>query len=172
MVSEGARLLASKLSININGNNFEGTMQSAGILHNIGLLWLADNLPKETDKALQKIATTPSISIDEALLQYTGTDYCEVGGWLGNQLKFPEILIVAIKHHLDSHYQKSYWEAALLIGSAKAMVTELHNQNGNIPENTHLEKLGLDPAIQQMVFQQLSKESKKIRELAKILFTN
>ena len=173
MVGQGARLLASKLSDNVSteNKNFEETVQSAGILHNIGLLWLADNLPNETDKALKKIATNPSVAINEALLQYTETDYCEAGGWLSTQLGFPSILIVAIEHHLDSHYQESFWETALLVGSAKTMVTELHNQNGEIPANKRLEKLGLDPSIQQMVFQQLSKESKKTRELAKILFT-
>ena len=173
MVGQGARLLASKLSDNIpiEDNNFEETVQTAGILHNIGLLWLADNLPKETDEALKKIATNPSVSMNEALLQYTGTDYCEVGGWLSTQLGFPSVLIIGIKNHLDSHYQESFWEAALLVGSAKTMVTKLHNQNGEIPENTRLEELGLDSSAQQVVFQQLSKESKKTRELAKLLFT-
>ncbi len=172
MVGQGARLLASKLSDNVTteDKNFKETIQSAGILHNIGLLWLADNLPNETDKALKQIATNPSIAINEALLQYTETDYCKAGGWLSTQLGFPKILIVAIEHHLDSHYQESFWEAALLVGSAKTMVTELHNQNGETPENIRLEKLGLDPSIQQMVFQQLSIESKKTRELAKTLF--
>ncbi len=134
LVSEGVGLLASRLSNKINYIDFVQTGQSAGTLHNIGLLWLADNLPKETDKALKAIVAEPSLTINESLLQYTGTNYCEVGGWLSNQLGFPEVLSVAITHHLDSDYQDSFWEIALLVGSAAAMVDALHKQSEDAKE--------------------------------------
>ncbi len=170
LVSEGVSLLASRLSNKINCVDFEQTGQSAGILHNIGLLWLADNLPVETDKALKAIAAEPSLTINEALLQYTGTDYCEVGGWLSNQLGFPEVLTVAISHHLDSDYQDSFWETALLVGSAAAMVAALHNQSDEMPENTRLEALGLSYSEQEIVFKRLSNNYARTLELANTMF--
>lgn len=169
LVSEGAGLLASRLSIEIDCFDFEQTAQSAGLLHNIGLLWLADNLPNETNKALQEIATEPSLSVSETLLQYTGTGYCEVGGWLGDQLGFPEVLIVAIKHHLDNDYQESFWEAALLVGSAAIMVTALHEGSDELPKNARLEALGLSYAAQEIVFKQLSRNYAKTHELARTM---
>jgi len=171
LVSEGAGLLASKLSDRINHVDFEQTAQSAGLLHNIGLLWLADNLPKETNKALQHYSAEPLSTINEALLEYTGTDYCEVGAWLGDQLGFPEVLIIAIKHHLNNQYQESCWETALIVESAAAMVAALRHQCKEVPKNTRLVALGLDLPTQQTIFQQLSENFEKTQELAESLFT-
>lgn len=170
LVSEGAGLLASRMSNQVDCIDFEQTVQSAGLLHNIGLLWLADNLPKETDKALQVIVDDPSLTINEGLLQYAGTDYCEVGGWLGDQLGFPDVLTVAVKHHLASDYQEPFWEAALLVGSAAAMVAALHNQSDKVLENARLDALGLSYSDQEIVFKQLSKNYAKTQELAKTMF--
>ena len=170
LVSEGAGLLASRLSSQVDCVDFEQTVQSAGLLHNIGLLWLADNLPKETDKALQAIAAEASLTVNEALLQYTGTNYCEVGGWLGDQLGFPDVLTVAVKHHLDSDYQGPFWEGALLVGSAAAMVAVLHNQSDEMPENARLKALGLSHSEQEVVFKQLSRNYVKTQELANTMF--
>ncbi len=170
LVSNGVSLLASRLPNKINCLGFEQTGQSAGILHNIGLLWLADNLPKETDKALKAIEAEPSLTINEALLQYTGTDYCEVGGWLSSQLGFPEVLTIAISHHRDRDYHESFWETALLVGSTAAMVTALHKQSDEAPENNQLETLGISYSAQQIVFKQLSSNYVKTQELANIMF--
>jgi len=170
LVAEGVSLLASKLSKKPELDDFEQTAQTAGILHNLGLLWLADNFPAETNLALEKVATEPSLTVNEALLQYIETDYCEVGGWIGNQLTLPEVLVIAIKHHLDNDYQESSWEIAQIVGSASKMVATLHKQGDKAPENARLEALGLDLSTQMYVFQQLSKKFEKTQELAKILF--
>jgi len=171
LVAEGAGLLASKLSKKPELVEFEQTAQTAGILHNVGLLWLADNLPEETNMALEKVVAEQSLTVNDALLQCTGTDYCEVGGWIGDQLTLPNVLVVAIKHHLDSDYQESSWEIAQMVGSATKMVASLHNQSDKAPENARLEALGLDLSTQMYIFQQLSKKFEKTQELAKTLFT-
>lgn len=171
LVAEGAKLLASKLPASLSGSELEQTAQTAGVLHNLGVLWLADNLPVETDTALQKIADEfPSLSFSDSLRQCTGTDYCEIGGQLAKHLKFPEVLAVAMQYHLSADYQESSWEMALLIGEAAKMASALHRQAEEISPNTRLEKLGIDSATQKLIFQQLSKNFEKTHQLAKTLF--
>ncbi|MCK4840580.1 MAG: HDOD domain-containing protein [Methylococcales bacterium] len=171
LVVEGATMLASKLPNHISSLEFKQTAQTAGILHNLGLLWLADNFPIETDKALQMIIDEPySLSVSDSLKQCTGTDYCEVGGWIAKQLGFPEVLVTPIEYHLNPDYQESSWEIALLIGSAARMVSALHKQADEISTDSRLELLGLNPATQKLIYQKLSMNFEKNLELAKILF--
>ncbi|MCF6205043.1 MAG: HDOD domain-containing protein [Methylococcaceae bacterium] len=170
LVAEGAGLLASTLPNCIASVDFKNTTYTAGLLHNLGLLWLADNLPNETEKAFQDVRKSPLIPLNSALKQHTGTDYYEAGDWVGKQMKFPEVLNVAIKHHHTDNYQNISWETALLIGVAADMVTSLHEQSDNFSTSTRLEFLGVNTSSQNSIFQQLSKDFEKTRELAKTLF--
>ncbi len=170
LVAEGAGLLASTLSNSTTSDDFKNTAYTAGLLHNLGLLWLADNLPDETEKAFQSVREAPLIPLSNALKQHTGTDYYEAGDWVGKQMKFPEVLNVAIKHHHTNNYQNISWETALLVGVAADMVAALHKQSDNLLTSTRLELLGIDASSQENVFQQLSKNFEKTQELAKTLF--
>jgi HD-like signal output (HDOD) protein len=172
LVSEGAGILASRLPDHAANLELESIAQTAGILHNLGLLWLADNLPIETNKAFQMMADESfSLTIHDSLKEYTGTDYCEAGGWLAKKLKLPDVLNTAIEHHLNPDYQESSWKIALLVGSAATMASALHKQADKIPTNTRLEMLGLDSATQKLIYQQLSENFEKTCDLAKTLFS-
>lgn len=170
LVSEGAGLLASQLPKNTASSDFINTAQTAGLLHNLGLLWLADSLPKETELALHSIIDDPLLHISNTLQQYTGTDYCEVGGWIGSQMQFPEILNASLKYHHTNDYQGESWETVLLVGVAANMVSEIYKQSTEILTNTRLESLGVGASAQERIFQQLSKNFEKTCELAKTLF--
>ncbi|MFW5443714.1 MAG: HDOD domain-containing protein [Methylococcaceae bacterium] len=170
LVSKGAGILASRLTNKIADIEFVQTTQTAGILHNLGLLWLADKLPVETDRAFQLIEDDPTLTLSTALKQFIGSDYCEIGGWIGSQMEFPEVLISAVHYHLTPDYQQSSWEIPLLIGASATMASALFNQTKAIPSNSRLEQLGLDSSTQTFIFQQLSKDFESTRELAKILF--
>ncbi|BCG64006.1 MAG: hypothetical protein methR_P1771 [Methyloprofundus sp.] len=172
LVSEGAGLLATKLPSNLTNIELEHTAQTAGILHNLGLLWLVDNFPIETDQAFQAITNDSSLlTINHLLRQCTGADYCEIGGWVAKQMQLPEVLTVAMQHHLDDVYQESSWEVTLLVGAAANMATALYKQDDEAPNCTRLELLGLDVSVQKQVFQKLSTNFEKTHELAKTLFT-
>lgn len=171
LVAEGASLLASRLPDSLANLELEQTAQTAGIIHNLGILWLADSLPIETDKAFQMISDEScSLSLNDALSQCTGVNYCEAGSWIARQLKFPQVLINPIEHHLNDDYQDSSWEITLLVSSAARMASALHKQADEVPTNTRLELLGLDASAQKLVYQQLYKDFDKTRELATTLF--
>ncbi len=171
LVADGAGLLAAKLPKHLADIEFKHTAQTAGVLHNLGLLWLADNLPIETNKAFQLVSDeSSSLSVSESLRLCAETDYCEIGDWMAKQLNLPEVLSLAIKQHLSPDYQESSWETALLVGSAAEIASALHRQEVEIPANTRLEILGIDSKNQDLIYQQLSKNFEKTRNLVTTLF--
>lgn len=171
LVAEGAKLLTAKLPKHLTNPGFENTAQTAGILHNLGILWLADNLPIETNKALEMVAEeNSSLSVSDSLRLYAETDYCEIGSWMALQLKLPNILNIAIKYHLTPEYQEASYEIAQLVGLAANMASAIHKQEEGIPTHTQLEKLGLNSATQNLIYQQLSVNYEKTHGLAQTLF--
>jgi HD-like signal output (HDOD) protein len=171
LVAEGASLLAAKVQKDSKHFDLQKTVQTAGVLHNIGLLWLAENLPKETGNALNMVLSEPTLTVSETLIERIGVDYCMVGGWIGRQWNIPEILTTAIRYHLDGDYREEFWEMALLIGSAAGMVSTVHKKSDVVPINSRLDKeLGVDPTGQRQVFQMLFNKIDKTRELANLLF--
>lgn len=167
LVSEGARLLVRKMS---KGMDLEQTVQTAGVLHNIGLLWLADNYAKETSKALMMVTEHSTLSTHEALLECTGTSYCEVGAWIGKLWNMPDILVSAIEHHHQFDYRDESWETVQLVAMAASMVSAVQNQCNELPDRLALNTLGLDLTHQNSVFQQLINNFDKTQELAKTMF--
>ncbi len=171
LVAEGAGLLSLKLPKAIANEELERTAQTAGVLHNLGLLWLADNLPTETNTVLKILLDdTNTLSLSESLKQLIETDYCEIGCWIAKQLTLPEVLITAMEHHLNPDYQDSSWEIAHIVGGAAKMVSALHKQSDEFTSISGLEALEIDPVNQQLVFQQLAKSFDKTQQLAQTLF--
>lgn len=171
LASEGAGLLAS-LSPNANQDNFKETAETAGLLHNIGLLWLADSLPDETEKALQLANQDESHNLNSALQQLAGTDYCEVGGWIGEKMNLPTDLKLAIEYHLDENYQDSAWEISRLVGASAKIVSAIYHKHEPAPTNQGLqESLSIDFDAQSNVHHLLSAKFEKTCELASTLFS-
>ncbi len=172
LVSEGAGLMATHFPAKANDPEFVHIAQTAGVLHNLGLLWLADNLPAETSTALQSVATEAELDIKKALQHHTGTDYCEVGSWIGRQLNLPDTLIIAIEQHHNSQYLDTNWELALIIGTSANMVSALHEQKEtfSMGDDDRLKSSGLTSTAQAYVYQQLSSHFIKTKELATTLF--
>lgn len=172
LVAEGASQLASLIPGRLISIEYINTAQTAGILHNLGLLWMANNFPVETNLALQAYSDNPTAaSVNDLLRQYTGTDYCEIGGLVAKQMELPEALIVTMEQHVNDEYQDAAWEIARLVGSAANMASALHKQVEEGLVYSRLEKLGLDSAAQTQIFQQLLKNLEKTRELVKTLFS-
>ena len=119
LVAEGAVLLASKLPDKANyPQDMEQILKTGGILHNLGLLWLADILALETEQALKLTAADPSFTVNQTLMEGIGIDFCTIGAWVGEQWNIPDELTAIIAHHRDDGYQENRSVYELLIGSA------------------------------------------------------
>lgn len=168
LVADGARLLASCMPT--QPSSFLQTVYTAGLLHNLGLLCLADIMPKETQEALLSINKMPDQPLNEALYQKTETDYCEIGGLFAEIWGLPQDLTTVIKHHRDENYQGPYKENTLLIRNAAHMVGALFRDQQTLPPQTTLDKLGISHSDQQLTFDKMQLMFLETSELAKTLF--
>ncbi len=144
-------------------------MRTAGLLHNLGLLWLADNRQKEAACALN-LAAHESISINQALQQIVGAGYCEVGGYLGDVWGLPDILVVAMREHLNHGYNGTNWQCAALVRYAAVMVSAVYKGVEQHPENLCPKQLNIDPADRDAVFAKIAAKLEGTREIARTLF--
>ena len=99
LVADTSTWLSQLLQTNIN-NLDPQTARTAGLVHDLGLLWLVDQLPEEADQAIHIIQNNSTVSLDDALLDIIGIDHFEVGKILGEAWKLPEPLIMAMSHQL------------------------------------------------------------------------
>ena len=168
LTAEAAILLASKVS---NPDDFNSaTLQTAGLLHNLGLLWLAGNFPEATAQALCRSAEEESLSTLQALVGEMGSDYCEVGGLLGRAWNFPDSLISAVEQHAPALYPWAANPHTVLVGYAAELVSAI--QHGR------LERPVCPPQVSAMlaadsldnIYAMLQDKSGKIEELVSLIF--
>lgn len=168
LTAEGAALLAPHL----NDEAFPvDTAHTAGLLHNLGLMWLADSRPAQTAMAFQVVAANQGFDLAQALYAATGNDYCVAGGRLCKAWHLPEALTVAIQYHLTPAYRGPNWQFAAICGIAASMSSRLwSNQEWSLVHSDY-DALGLSPEVLQSVFQKLAGKRDSIRGLAKTLFS-
>jgi HD-like signal output (HDOD) protein len=172
LVAEGGALLAAKLpNKNQFAADFAQMVQTAGILHNLGMLWLADNMASEAELAIKLSLANPELNINQAIKQCIGVDYCRIGAWMFKQWELPDEVIMAVAHHHDKHEQVSASAPAVLIGAAAAMVDDLFHDCPETAENNYLRRLGIELAQQNQVFEQLTAKRESIHGLAEMLFS-
>lgn len=70
----------------------------AGLLHDIGQLWLHRFYPEEFRQA-RVLATAQSIGIEFAEQQVFGVDHAEIGAWLAEYWGLPGSLVSSIRYH-------------------------------------------------------------------------
>ncbi|MFA5983255.1 MAG: HDOD domain-containing protein [Methylococcaceae bacterium] len=169
LVSEGAALLALKLPNNTSyPANLWQTLKTGGILHNLGLLWLADMLPVETEQAFKSIAADPSLTLNQAFLDSIGIDFCTVGAWVGKQWHIPDELLAIIANHRYIGDAENRPVNEVLVGAAARVVSSLFREKP-ISTDVELTKLGLDAEQQLIIFGQLYKKLDSAKELASLI---
>jgi len=146
-------------------------IHTTGLLHNLGLLWLADTWPRKTSEALKSAATDDSLSTLEALREKTGTDYCEVGGVLGRAWKLPDKLVNAMEFHSNSHHVMTEFPNTTLVGYVAKMVSALYWGEDERPPFLDEEYFDFTSSSLDDVYLKLADKMDENRELAKIMFS-
>lgn len=70
----------------------------AGLLHDVGQLWLSCFHGPKLDIAWQK-ALEGKVGIEEAELEQFGVDHSTIGAWLAEEWRLPVNIVAAIRHH-------------------------------------------------------------------------
>ncbi len=167
LVADGAAWL-SACAQNVTGLDPK-SVQTAGLLHNLSLLWLADNKPQESAQALDAASADDTVCVNEAFRQMAQTNVYEVGGHLGRAWALPEVLVAAMEHHDDPGYGGVGWETAALVGSAAAMVAALHRGVECLPEEEGSDNLQINRTDREQVFKRMADKFEQTRELVQTL---
>ncbi len=70
----------------------------AGLLHDVGQLWL-QHLDAERFAAACEGRRTQSMGIEDAGREHFGVDHAQVGAWLAEYWSLPDTIVRAIEHH-------------------------------------------------------------------------
>lgn len=70
----------------------------AGLMHDIGQLWLFRKDP-DTWTAAMESSVRHGVTIQDAERQHFGVDHAQVGGWLGESWNLPRVICDAIRYH-------------------------------------------------------------------------
>lgn len=165
LTAEGAALLAPRLGGDCNPD----TAHTAGLLHNLGLMWLADTWPTQTETAIQVVAAGEGFDLPQALYAATGNDYCVAGGRLCETWGLPEALTTAIRYHRTPEYRGPHWQFAAGCGVAAAMSATLWRGKEWTQEDLDDYPLDLSLSDMQSIFRQLENKRDSIRHLTQTL---
>ncbi len=162
---------ASRLvPISTSGNDLEPpTARAAGLLYNLGLLWLVDRLPVEVDQAFMLVNNNQAESMQQALVSILGFDQLQAGGYLGNSWALPEALVRAMTHYAEPGYQAAHSEITNIVGLAANMVSAILKEEACPAQDIRLLRLRIGDEKFQDVFEQLDYQLVKIRDIAKVL---
>ncbi len=143
-------------------------VRTAGLLHNLGLLWLATWRPEETHTALSKAAEEPTTPVDRLLERHCGIGFVEAGALLADAWRFPPLLVVSVGCHASPDYQEIHWRSAAVVGLARHFVHR--HRDPETPPDPRLDRLGLDTETQQSILERMDRRLDEVRELAGTLF--
>lgn len=169
LVADGASTLANQMPVAKQDPHYVKTVHTAGILHNIGLLCLADLKPRETHKVLMAKQSDSEVDLIEGFRSEIGIDYCEAGGLLAASWELPAELVTCIRYHRSLAYDGPFRQEAMLVGIAANWVCVLSRQ-APMAHSDWLEQQGVDVTQQQIAFNKLQEQFHKTAELAATLF--
>ncbi len=133
----------------------------AGMLHDIGKLVLAENLPVEYKQAVH-FAATKGITFLEAEKTVIGSTHTEVGAYLLGLWGMPKNIVEAVAfHHQPQKCTDKNFRALTAVHAADAVVNQHDNENTFPPASINLEYLaGLGMTDQVSTWQRICTESK------------
>lgn len=141
------------------------TARLAGLLHNIGLLWLADKKPGETSEAINISKNNKDISLTKALCENYDLKLNAVGGYLAAAMELPDIITSTITNRPDRDEHVSDDTDAIIKNHHHAyqLASVVIHQSGLNDIDTHLEHDNQN-------FMILTKRLPYIESMAQILF--
>jgi len=148
------------------------TIRTAGLLHNLGLLWLATWMPAETHRALSVAGSEDEkdAPVDALLEEHCGIGYCDAGAYLAEAWKFPDLLIIAFRHQQAPEYRDQDWEAANLIGITRRLIRQSEAGENEPLSDPRLARLGIEPDDLVQTLAHIGSRKQEILELAQTLF--
>lgn len=144
----------------------EQSARTTGLLHNLGLLWLAEYQPEQTDRALS--AADPDLGTDRSLETQCGSGYAAAGATLGELLGLPAAINDAIAHQLADGADSADPQLTRVVGLARHISACARQQLAFECREAALPGLGCEQ--QQQAFEHTRRSLPRLQELARSLF--
>lgn len=144
------------------------TAYMAGLLHNIGLLFLACNFPQQYRLLIDSAQLNPGVplvSLESVLLEIS---HQELGGQLLQNWKLPRELVVAARHHHDTDYDGEHSGYSQLMRLCSALVPTQGRLTGHDDADRHelVGRLGLTDTAVDTAMRRLTAAHPLLDELA------
>ena len=112
-LSEGSKSIQTELP----------TMRTAGLIHNLGLLLLVDQLAEEVHQTIKMVEESEDLSLGDELRYTLGFNHLDAGLLLGQAWGFPEPLVEAMAGKVvDESNEQSTGEIAGIVGLSVSMI--------------------------------------------------
>lgn len=144
------------------------TARAAGMLHNLGLLWLADRLPDEANRVLTMCETEQAQTLPHALRQILGFDNAQAGSQLADAWELPEPLAMAMTHYQDIDYCGPQAAIVNIVGLATRSVSSILRSAPCPEPDTRLNYLGISTEAYNDIYSRTCEQLTKVRAAAHI----
>lgn len=145
------------------------TLRAAGLLHNLGLLWLVDRLPAETDRALTLVGNEQAETLQQAFDDILGFNHLAAGEHLGTSWDLPRALVVAMAHAPEVDYQGDFREIVLTVGLAAKLASAALDDADCPGQDLRQSSLGISDDSLARIFSQTHAQLARTREIARVL---
>jgi HD-like signal output (HDOD) protein len=143
----------------------------AGLLHNIGLLFLAHSRPQETSAAFAEKRRDPDRPMLDLFRALVGATPAEAGAWLASRWSLPLPLVEVIGAMEVPASRGDYRQPAAVVRAAARMARTCSPDDAPLPERPagHFLGLGLDARIADAVESDFLQRCPELRALASLL---
>ena len=115
-------IIANQLAIYSDYRSEPETLFTAGLLHDVGRLILAAQMP-EVLPDIEKRAEETRWDIVDAEIDVIGISHAEIGAALMIKWGFPDLIWVCVKNHHDTSYSGPFFQAAQIISLSNQLAT-------------------------------------------------
>jgi HD-like signal output (HDOD) protein len=142
-----------------------------GLLHNLGLLFLAHVKPQDTSVVLARRREQPDTSIIDLFREAVDTTPGEAGVWLATRWSLPAPVVQIMSAVEATTVSGDYRSPAAVVRAAIRLARMCSAEDAPLPERSegHLLGLGLDCRVAEAVEEDFLQRSPELRALASLV---
>ncbi len=167
LTADAASRLALAVSVDVGLE--PSTARAAGLLHELGLLWLVDKLPDEVDQALVMVEKQLEANLQLALSRVLGFDQEKATARLADAWGLPETMARAMTHYRDIGYRGPQEAIVANVGLAVTLVSAILADQPCPPPDGRLPALGIAAAHFAEIHATLAGQLERTRAVARVL---
>lgn len=145
------------------------TARTASLLARLGLLWLIENRPEQSEAAITLRDNGAQQSLDAALQQTCGIGHVAVSQQLARHWQLPDILCNAIAGQKNAVFEPEHEPVTVMVAGATRMCHALSHQLDYSPDTCWLPLLKVNESQQLEAFEKLREAAPEKRSLAEAI---